>query len=169
MTCNVFAHSPASSHLKPNIHQQWSCTCVCVCSYAYVVSKVEVEFLQDQQVSAEQRPGHGHVTDSLANHRHCGAAAIQLRQADPHVQGLTCKTQHRENSSTGTGFYSDFNLGIFLLGAMGPSPQTSESVSRSNSLSMTIMAASGLRTSCSLFCMSTITLSLQEKGRISCP
>lgn len=65
---------------------------------AYVVSEAQVEFLQDEQVSAEQGTGHGHVTDGLTDHRHGRAAAVQLRQADPGVQTLTCKTQIRGNT-----------------------------------------------------------------------
>lgn len=57
----------------------------------YIVSEAQIELLQDEQVSAEQRPGHGHVTDGLTDHRHGGAAAVQLRQADPGAQ--TCRTQ----------------------------------------------------------------------------
>lgn len=44
----------------------------------HVVSEAQIEFLQDEQVPAEQRSGHGHVTNGLTNHRHGGAAAIQL-------------------------------------------------------------------------------------------
>lgn len=56
-----------------------------VCVGPYIVSKAHVEFLQDEQVSAEQGSGHGHVTHGLTDHRHRRAAAVQLRQADPHV------------------------------------------------------------------------------------
>lgn len=72
----------------------------------HVVSKAQVEFLQDKQVPAEQRPGHGHVTDGLTDHRHGGAAAVQLRQADPGAQ--TCRTQrsvinnNNNNNTTST-------------------------------------------------------------------
>lgn len=57
----------------------------------YVVSEAQIEFLQDEQVPAEQRPGHGHMTDGLTDHRDGCAAAVQLRQADPGAQ--TCRTQ----------------------------------------------------------------------------
>lgn len=59
--------------------------------WTHIVSKAEVEFLQDEQVSAEQSSGHSHVTDSLTDDGHGGAAAVQLRQADPGVQ--TYKTE----------------------------------------------------------------------------
>lgn len=62
---------------------------ILMCVGPYIVSKAQVEFLQDEQVSAEQGSGHGHVAHSLTDHRHCRAAAVQLRQADPHVQTLT--------------------------------------------------------------------------------
>lgn len=64
-------------------------------SGAYVISKAQVELLQDEEVAAELRSGHGHVTDGLTHQRHGRAAAVQLRQAEPHVQGLTCKTNTR--------------------------------------------------------------------------
>lgn len=54
---------------------------MCVCTY--IVSKAQVELLQDEQVSAEQRSGHGHVTHGLGDDRDRRAAAVQLRQADP--------------------------------------------------------------------------------------
>lgn len=62
-----------------------------MCVWTHVVSKAQIEFLQDEQVSAEQSSGHGHVTDGLTDNRHGGAAAVQLGQADPGVQ--TCKTE----------------------------------------------------------------------------
>lgn len=55
---------------------------------SYVVSKAQVEFLKDQQVSAEQHSGHAHVAHGLTDERHSRAAAIQPRQVDPGVQ--TC-------------------------------------------------------------------------------
>lgn len=58
----------------------------------YVVSEAQVEFLKDQQVSAEQRSGHAHVADGLADDRHCRAAAVQLRQVDSGVQA--CEETH---------------------------------------------------------------------------
>lgn len=60
---------------------------------------MQVELLQDEEVSAEHGPGHGHVTNSLTQERHGGAAAVQTRQAEPGAQGLICKTQHRVNTS----------------------------------------------------------------------
>ena len=71
----------------------------------YIVSKAQVEFLQDQQVSTEQSSGHGHVTNSLTDDGYGQAAAVQLRQADPHVQALTCKTQSRDNQRLRTHFH----------------------------------------------------------------
>lgn len=74
----------------------------------HVVSEAQIEFLQDEQVPAEQRPGHGHVTDGLTDHRHGGAAAVQLRQADPGAQ--TCRTQrsvinnNNNNTTTSSSF-----------------------------------------------------------------
>lgn len=79
---------------------------VCVCVGTYIVSEAQVEFLQDEQVSAKQGSGHGHVAHSLTDHGHCRAAAVQLRQTDPRVQTLTCKTQPEGKCHTGsTGFF----------------------------------------------------------------
>lgn len=57
-------------------------------SASYVVSEAQVELLKDQQVPAEQHPGHAHVAHGLTDDRHGRAAAIQLGQVDPGVQ--TC-------------------------------------------------------------------------------
>lgn len=145
-------------------------------AWTHVVSKAQVEFLQDEQVSAEQSSGHGHVTDGLTDDGDGGAAAVQLGQADPGVQ--TCKTQiggETNASRTLTAGRSAVTTKknpqratfhpqiIFLPGGTGASPPISESVSRSISLIRTIMAAIGFRMSCSLFWISSITLSLQEK------
>lgn len=120
----------------------------------YVVSEAQVEFLEDEQVSAEELSGHAHVADGLTDERHGRAAAVELRQVDPGVQAWVDTHSHEQQLQPQTA-----GSGV-LPGLTAPSAPNSESVSRSISLSRTIMAAMGLRTSCSLFWISSITLSL---------
>lgn len=56
----------------------------------HIVPKPEVELLQDEEIPAEHGSREGHVAHGLAHHAHRHAAAVQLREADAHVQRTAC-------------------------------------------------------------------------------
>lgn len=58
----------------------------------HVVPTVQVQVLQNEQVSADQRSSHGQVTHCLTHNTHSYTAAVQLRQTETHTQRLACNT-----------------------------------------------------------------------------
>lgn len=73
----------------------------------HVVSTMQVQVLQNEQVPADQCSSNGHVTHRLTHNTHSHTAAVQPRQTETYIQRPACNTHTQTQLDLATLTFGD--------------------------------------------------------------